>query len=326
MRLMITGATGFVGRNLLLTALRDERIAEVIAYVRAPEKLKAQLEAEGLDFAANRLRVIQWGEPVGPCDALVHSAGLLFARDRDAYFRMNADETERLMRRVPAGVRIIAVSSQSAGGATPIGKLFRSFDDADAPLTWYGESKLEMERRVLVAQPEALILRPPMILGPRDRATLPLFRMAASPVRVKPGLQPKTYSWIAAVDLARAVLAALAADWSGLAGRVFYVCGREAVTDIELIRATVRLHGGQGVTVGLPHGVLWLASNIADRFAALRNAVPSLTRDRVREIFPNRWVIDGAPFEEAVGWMAAAGLEETLRATGEWYRKEGTLA
>ena len=48
MRILVTGATGFIGRTLVLRALRDERITEVVAPVRSEDKLLAQLVREGV--------------------------------------------------------------------------------------------------------------------------------------------------------------------------------------------------------------------------------------------------------------------------------------
>ena len=56
------------------------------------------------------------------------------------------------------------------------------------------------------------ILRPPMILGPRDTATLPLFRMARGAIRIKPGLRTKSYSFIAVEDLVAAIFLALESE------------------------------------------------------------------------------------------------------------------
>lgn len=325
MRLFLTGTTGFVGLNLLLEALRSGRYGEIVAAVRDPGKLRKALEAEGVSIEPGALRVIGWDEtPPGEIDHAVHCAGVLFARDRESYFRVNVEDTLRLMGGLPPAARILVLSSQSAGGPTPVGRQVRGMDDPDAPMTWYGESKLAMERALAAAQPGAWIWRPPMILGPRDRATLPLFQMAAGPLRLKPGLAPKTYSWIAVSDLVASILAALdTPDWSP--GSPMAVCNPTPITDLDLIEGAARAIGRKGRNLHLPHALLKAVSLAVDAVPALRAAAPSLTRDRVKEIFPDRWVVDHAPFTARFGARSYASLDETLAETYAWYMRAGLL-
>ena len=60
--LLITGATGFVGRNLVLREIA--RGTQILAPVRSAEKLRAQLESEGVDpgsVTALDVDPAQWG-------------------------------------------------------------------------------------------------------------------------------------------------------------------------------------------------------------------------------------------------------------------------
>lgn len=324
MRLFLTGATGFVGLNLLLEALRDDRCTGVVAAVRDPTKLLRQLAQEGFD-APLKLRIAPWHEPpAGEFDHAVHCAGVLFARNRDEYFRVNVDDTLRLLGALPAATRVLALSSQSAGGPTPPGRDIRMPADPDAPITWYGESKLAMEKALLAARPATLLWRPPMILGPRDRATLPLFQMAAKPLRLKPGLRPKTYSWIAVRDLVRAILAALhATDWQP--SPPLGACGPAPITDLELIDTAGQVLGRRGRSLPIPHPLVRGLSALVDAVPSLRANTPSLTRDRAKEIFADRWVIDGAEFRRLFAPGPFASLRDTLAETAAWYARAGLL-
>ncbi len=326
MTLLLTGATGFVGLNLLLAALRSGHYSHVTAAIRDPGKLRAQLAGEGIAF--DQVEIIGWGAvpPDRPWDHAVHCAGVLFARDRASYFRVNVDESLVFLRSLSAETRLVVLSSQSAGGPTPVGQLTRTSDDPDSPLTWYGESKLALEQALRALRPDALVLRPPMILGARDSATLPLFRMARSPVRVKPGLAAKTFSWIAVDDLVRSILRAFTLpDWKALTAVPVYAAAPDPLTDEDLIRIAAGLEGRSGFSLPLAGPLLRLASRIVDGVPALRAGAPSLTRDRVREIFADRWVVDASCFQFHLTDGSFAGLDETLAAARDWYVKTGQL-
>jgi len=327
MNLLITGATGFVGRNLLIQALAGDQFESVMACVRNPTKLHEQLRSEGIDSA--KVEVIAWGEPLCPesqIDHAIHCAGVLFARDRDAYFSVNVNDTMRLIRSLPEATRLIVLSSQSAGGPTPVGQSQRSMSDNDAPLTWYGESKVALERAVMDCRPDALIIRPPMILGPRDSATLPLFKLAAGLLRPKPGIKVKTYSWIAVEDLVRDLLALLnGPDWSTNPSRTMYAASPDTISDVMLVQVAASLLGAKGFDLPLPHPILGFVARVVDAIPALRDGVPTLTRDRVREVFADRWVVDAAPYRALAAGNSYFSLRETMAHTLAWYRSTGQI-
>lgn len=323
MNLLITGATGFVGRNLLLAALEADACDSVTVSVRNESKLRAQLAAEYVDPDDPRLRIVSARDfsRLAEVTHAIHAAGVSFARDRDTYFSTNVDFTLALAAALPPQARLIVLSSQSAGGPTPTGQTSRASGDTDAPLTLYGESKLEMETRLLAIRPSTAIWRPPMILGPRDATTVPLFKMAAASFQIKPGRRPKTYSWIAVADLAAALLSALRCNaevWKATAGRTIYAAAPAPITDVDLITTACRISGRPPHIVHLPSAVIRILSAIVDAVPALRTTAPSLTRDRVREIFADRWVVDSTEFHRHFLHNPPSSLHDTLTQAHDW--------
>jgi hypothetical protein len=73
--------------------------------------------------------------------------------------------------------------------------------------------------------------------------------------------------------------------------------------------------------------IIQLASLVIDAIPAWRVAIPSLGRDRVREILPDRWACDSTPFSEHFGCNPSSEgtLEKTLRSTAEWLKKQGKI-
>lgn len=320
--LLLTGATGFVGRNMLLREVRSG--TRVLAPVRSVEKLRRQLKAEGLavaDVQPLGLDPDSWGA-VFPTHALL-SAGVLFARDRDEYFRVNVDWTLRVLEALPDDCHTVVLSSQSAGGPTPAGIPARTEAHADTPLTWYGKSKLALEEAVSRQFPHhrLSVLRPPMILGARDTATLPLFKMAAGLLRPKPGLRAKQYSFLAVDDVVEAIRSAWATPQAG----PLYIAADRPITDLELINTAARAARGRGITLPVPQIVIKMLSLLVDAIPSLRAAAPSLTRDRAREIWPDRWVVDSTAFRGATGWCSRQDLSQALLAAYESFASEGLV-
>lgn len=323
MKLFLTGATGFLGRNVLLRALSQGY--EVFAPVRNPDKLARQLRFE--KQTAERIQVLSplpanWPK-ISP-DFAILAGGALFERTRGDFFATNVDWTLAILRALPGRCRTVVVSSQSAGGPTPAGKRARTEADADAPITWYGESKLEMERSIRrhFRERPITILRPPMILGPRDSATLPLFRMATGRIRIKPGLRTKRYSFVGVDDLVAAIFLALE---QGRGSESLYVASGKAVSDWELIASAAAACAARGVTLPAPQIFVRLLSMVVDASPGLRSRTPSLTRDRVREVWPDRWVVDGSKFERLANWQAKGALGSALVAAHDYYVREGRL-
>jgi len=128
--------------------------------------------------------------------------------------------------------------------------------DAPNPLNCYGQSKAEMERRVLDILPFSLIVRTSAFFGPWDRANF-----------VVQGLETLTqsHSWRAAedviisptsvVDLAHVCLDLLIDDEAG----IWHVSNSEALSWAELARKTARIAGlDENLVEGVPMNSLGL--------------------------------------------------------------------
>ena len=331
MELLLTGSTGFVGRNLLIKLHHDPRWKRIILPVRDLRKLQAQLQGEGISdgrFLPCRVTGDFWELPPGIApDLVIHAAGLLFGRRREEYFQTNVEGTLRLMAQIPRTARVIVLSSQAAGGPTPPGYAARTLEHEDKPISFYGASKLAMERELRNRLGgRLLILRPPMVLGPRDEATLPLFKMASRGVRVKPGFTTKQYSWINVDDLCDAIVSSslvAPANWEKVGP--FYLTNSSTITDAEMITVAAGVLGSNGVTVPVPQALIRIAAFVIDFVPAWRSSAPSLGRDRVREILPGRWVCDGEPFAKQFAWNPRGAFEETLRSTANWLKSQGKI-
>lgn len=335
MKLLLTGATGFVGRNLLLKAIKENKYSEIYVPVRSLEKFKTQCAADGLvEIPANVIPLVtsapDWDLGGNTTfDHVIHSAGVIFARTQKEYFETNVEGTLRLFQTITPPKAAVVLSSQSATGPCPKSRQSNQEEDLDKPVTWYGKSKLEMERRLKHDFPSLnyVCLRPPMIFGARDQATLPLFKLARNPFLFKPGFKSKQYSFISVNDLVNAIFSALftPADWDSIRGRHFFVASNAPITDRTLLKSASKVSQKHGMIMPVPQSILWGLSRVIDTIPTWRATIPSLSVDRAKEIWPNKWVVSSKAFQEKFGWAPVDEFMTTLKETRDWYLKSGQL-
>ena len=300
--LAITGATGFVGSALLDAALAEGH--QVRALARREQAPRAGVEWVRGDLGdTGALAAL-----VAGADAVVHVAGLTNTPDPAQFEIANVTGTAHVIAAmVEAGLRrLVLVSSLAA---------------REPKLSAYGASKARAETLVEASGLDWTIVRPPGVYGPRDVDYLEMFRTAKwGFVPLPPG---GASSIIHADDLAR-LLVTLAASNAAPTRKKIYEPddGREGGwSHKELAAAIGRAVGRSRVFAPhLPRAVLDAAA-AADRIA--RGDKAKLTPDRVGYMCHPNWV---ARFDRKPPpglWQPQIAGEEGLKATAEWYRREG---
>lgn len=245
-RVVVTGATGFVGRHLLSRLLRDGLAGEpvhIVAIARHPEKLpaewRARIECHALDLAASPLEVI-----AAACgyDALVYhlAASASVGGGADAYHN-NVQAMQRLLEALRAlrPSRIVYTSSIGAVDRRPDDPCTSPLDEDAAahPLTRYGESKLAGERQLTASGLPFTIVRPTWVYGAGMRADSHL-RVFLDMVRAgKLAARfafPGRVSVIHVDDLCTSLL--LVARHEAAEGKTFFAADDEPVSIGELFR------------------------------------------------------------------------------------------
>jgi nucleoside-diphosphate-sugar epimerase len=317
-RVLVTGATGFVGSHVAQAFV--EAGYEVRVGTRASSNLRwiSNLDTERVPLDVR-------GEPedisraVENVDVVVHAAGITRARRAEEYYSVNAGGTDKLAAAaLRAGVRrFVLISSLAARG--PDGPA-----NGDHPESDYGRSKLEAENhlRSLEGRMETGVLRPAAVYGPRDTDLLPLFRMANAgwlPVPSGAGpLQP-----LYAEDAARAALAA-AREPVGFGP--FPVAENRRYSWRDVAAELEKALGRPVRAVRLPTAAFVLAGRAVEWTAKPLSAAPIFDERRARDLALNAWTCDVSGTGEALGWRAEVPLFEGLERTARWYGQVGWLS
>lgn len=314
MRALVTGASGFIGRRLVMELAR--RGHETACLVR-PTSKTAPLRDLPVEFVLGDLGdAASLVHAVKGRDYVFHLAGVIQAVDGPAFEAANALGTRNLvdacLRAAPTIKKFVFVSSIAAAGPSPPGK-FLTEDDEPRPVSAYGRSKLAAEHIVLAAKDKlpVTIVRPSNVLGPGSKEierALGLLRK-----RLVPALgdeRPRT-SLVDVDDLVEAML--LAAENPRSVSQTYFVTDGRAYAWPEITTAIAEELGIKRFMIKVPFGIQILAARLAETAARLGRKPPLLTREIVRAARDYFWIYDGSKIERELGFHPRYGLRESIR-------------
>lgn len=305
----ITGATGFVGTQLV-EHLRDTGQTLRLLVRNADAAHHRDMDLVEGDLASKEALAALCQD----ASIVVHCAGKISACSRAEFDEVNADGTGRVVeaaRNAEVG-RFIHISSLAA----------REPDVSD-----YAASKRAGEEIVqaLGDEREWVILRPPAVYGPGDRATLPLIRQLTRRVALVPGSRLGRASLIHVRDLASAIAHVVVNR--GLSGGVYELDDgkQDGYSWRELSRVVGDAEGHRVNCVFLPKSALKLAGVVELALAKRAGRMPEVTPGKVQELYHPDWVCRYNMLQEHSGWAPAVLLEDGLKETTAWYRQHGWL-
>jgi nucleoside-diphosphate-sugar epimerase len=339
MKVLLTGASGFVGSHIL-DCLRARNI-EVVLLLRPTAEKKFIKEHVGAGLVGAGLGVEHTGgvevrqgsimEEEGLGRALegithvIHCAGLTRARKVSEFYEVNQVGTRNLVKAVNAakGIsRFVHISSLAAIGPGTAGKPARE-DDSPAPVSEYGKSKLAAETEVRTqCRVPFVMLRPPGVYGPRDYGFLSLFKAVRSHVLPRPSVN----QWLSLVfvkDLAEAAVTCL--EHPNAAGKAYFVAANEVVTSRELTEEVASQMGSWTVPLPLFSSVLWLACLFQEGVSSVTGKAHLLSLAKYAELRAPGWVCDPSLIGRELGFECKTKLKAGVAATLQWYVQNSWL-
>ncbi len=337
-RVLITGATGFIGAHLV-RRLREAG-DEIVCLVR-PTSKRAAIEGGGVEFVEGDLGdADSLARAMAGCDVVYHLGGLTSALRASELHRVN-DAGSRHVAEACAEQSnppvLVHISSIAAAGPSMLGRPHVE-TDSPSPVSHYGRSKLGGERAVrgFADRVPITIVRPPIVFGEGDRASLPLFMSVQRfGIHMSPLWRPQPFSFVHAADLCTALIAVARsgrriapsdgeADSSSTG--VYFAAAEEIVTYAEFGRCIGRALGVPRTSV-IPNvaAAVWMAAIGSELVARVRRRPMIFNLDKAREAVAGSWACSSESLSRETGWRPASSLDERLEQTAVWYREQGWL-
>lgn len=326
-KVLITGASGFVGYHLIEEALKAD--LEVYAAVRPGSEVSqlSEFKINYVNLNYSDVQQLKSSLEEQQYNYIIHAAGTTKAKTKADYNRVNADYTRNLaIAALESNINLekfVFVSSLAALG--PLKDLSAKIQDNTPahPVTNYGASKMLAEQYLaeLTALP-LLTIRPTAVYGPREKDLFILFNSINKGLEPHIGRFKQQLSFVYVKDLVKVIVNALKVPIVHRAynisdGAVYDRYALAVFTKKALNKKTFKFH--------LPVSLVALLAAVMDFIYANSKNTPTLNKEKMAELTAVNWACSIENANADLGYSPEFNLETGVMQTVKWYKLKNWL-
>ena len=325
-KLLITGASGFLGSHLIEEALLQNY--EVFAGVRKssdtahlPKDMVTVVELNLSDVEGTKKILEQNG-----IQYIVHAAALTRAKNESVYNFSNAGLTRNLAiaaTEAQTGIKkFVFISSLAALGPSANGAPVKE-DDIPRPLTWYGKSKLLAEKYLSEIKNLPLIgLRPTAVFGPREKDLLLLIKTVNKGIETYIGSNEQKLTFVYVKDLAVLAIRCLR---STINGEFYNISDGKVYDRYAFANAAKKFTHKKTIRLQLPLVVIQAIAAGMDKLYNKSSKTPVLNAEKVKELTASDWSCNIEKSQRDLNYIPSYDLESGMAETIAWYKKNNWI-
>lgn len=313
MRFLVTGANGFVGKQLCAELFRQGYA--IRAAVRSEN---ARIDDAEQAIVGSIGGGTDWTAALHGVDVVIHLAARVHVMRETAgdplaeFLEVNLHGTANLARQaVQAGVkRLVYVSSIKVNGEETIGGHYYTELDDPSPQDSYGISKREAEQTLhrVAAETglEIVIVRPPLVYGAGVKGNFAqMLKILAKGIPLPLASVHNLRSLIYVENLVDALI--VCATHHAAAGQTYLVSDGEDISTSDLLHQLGVAMGRPARLFPCPPALLKLAGRLTGKAGQVERLLGSLR-------------VDSGKIRRELNWIPPYTLEQGLSATADWYR------
>jgi nucleoside-diphosphate-sugar epimerase len=320
-RVLITGASGFIGYHIILEALKNN--FEVYAAVRKTSRIDHLKELDIIftypdfgDIASLKKELVEKNYTY-----IIHAAGVTKARSQEEYNDINAGYTQNLATAaLESGIplkKFVLLGSLAAMG--PLNNLHGVLTESSAPMpvTAYGKSKLLGEETLKTFSTlNYTILKPTGVYGPRDKDIFIFFKQVAKGFEPYIGHIEQKFSFIYVTDLARATIKALFAPPQ----TIFMLSDGNSYNRYQLADCIKASLSVKAIKFHLPVKFVKIIALLSEKYCALNKKASTLNVEKLNELMAVNWYCDITHARTSLGFEPVYDLKAGVAESIKWYK------
>ncbi len=329
-KILITGASGFIGSFLVEEALNEG--FEVYAGIRKSSNLHylqdARVKFLMINFA-DKEQLKQNLLKAGKFDYIIHNAGVTKTCKKANFelvnlrFTQNFIETLYEIDQVPE--KFIHISSLAAyGPGNPETLAAVKDSDEPHPVSLYGQSKLKTEKYIKSLKDfPYLIFRPTGVYGPREKDYYVMYKSIKSGLETYIGTKYQHITFIYVKDLTKLLIKALK---SGIIQKSYFATDLKNYTSFEFSQIVKKELNKKTLRIVFPKILVKLLAFAAEKISCtLFNKIPTLNTEKYKEISQKNWLCNSSPLIKDFDFQPEYDLTKGIHETINWYKKEKLL-
>ena len=323
MKIFITGATGFIGRQLCRQL--HQQGYNIVALLRNPNK--ASVLPEGTELLKGNLSSFKEVNFIIPkCDVVIHLAAVKAGKKLEDYIDNNyhsvVDLIECLNRQSWTPKKFIFSSSLAAGGPC-IRNIPKTAAMPDEPIDPYGKSKLMADEYLKTLNIPTISFRPTIVIGAEDKSTLALYKMAQKGLGFRPTGRAQQLSMVYIDDLIDAIVLLAEMDMEGKKHETYYVSAPGLFTIEDWFNTIAKVMEKNVRVIKLPLFAFKIISAVMTQAEKIAPFTNQLNEKKLIQMTADCFACNSQKLMAELNWLPKYNLESGTKAAIEGYKKAG---
>ena len=318
--ILITGASGFVGKNLVPEIIKKQKIRIL---VRRTSNIELFRDKNEIEIVYGDLENdIGIKEALNGIDMVIHSAARTIGNKFDEYYRTNTQGTANLVRAIEQkNIKgIIHLSSHAACGPCREKTPFRETDQPQ-PISFYGATKKLAEDIVKKSGIPYIILRPVSVYGPYDMDILKYINLLNKGICPIVGFGEKYVNFIYVKDLVDLIIRV--AETGKFDNQTYFVSDGQCYSYTEVLNEIATILNKKNIKIHVPKSIALFVGLMNDVF--LHEKKRLVWRDKIRELAAEYWLCTSERSVKTFGFEPKYSIKTGMQETINWYKTHDFL-